>query len=289
MKTFVKVIKKLYWLGILGIIGIFLDYPVLKWFSLFFLFGIVDAILSFYVVLRIETENETVDNLKFLLQNLGMLFGIPIIYLRNLFCLPDIKNYKPEICYSLPFSGRWIVANGGVTKETSHSWNICSQRYAYDFCMQEDMKTFRNDGKDVTDYLCYGKPILAAADGTVVEIKNLFDDTPIPEKEEVICNASDVRGNYIVIRHSRQEYSTIAHIKKGSFCVKVGEKVRRGQPIACCGNSGNTSEPHIHFQVQQGKSFLLSASVPICFHKIKNDTTSESSYIRAGDIVENEE
>ena len=141
----------------------------------------------------------------------------------------------------------------------------------------------------MTDYFCYGKPVLAAADGIVIEIKNLFEDTPIPEKEEMVCHASDVRGNYIVIQHSSHEYSTIAHIKKDSFCVKVGDKVYRGRQIACCGNSGNTSEPHIHFQVQQGKSFLLSASLPIWFEKIRNCSISHNSpHISRGDIVENE-
>lgn len=289
METFIKIIKKLYWLGGIGIIGILFDISVLKWFSLFFLLGIVDFILSFSIVLRTESDNETVNDLKFLFQNLGMLLGIPIIYLRNLFCLPNIKNYKPKIRYGLPFEGCWIVANGGITKEDSHSWNICSQRYAYDFYIQESGKTFCNSGKDVTDYFCYCKPILAVESGTVVELKDLFDDTPIPQKTETICSASDLRGNYVVIRHSKHEYSTIAHIKKGSFCVKVGDRVCRGQQIACCGNSGNTSEPHIHLQIQQGKSFLLSASLPIWFDRIINHTIEECSHIRVGDIVENGE
>jgi hypothetical protein len=226
--------------------------------------------------------------LKFLFQNLGMLFGIPVIYLRNFFCLPNIHNYRPEIQYSLPFSGRWMVANGGTTKENSHSWNICNQRYAYDFYIQENGKTFCGSGKDVKDYLCYAKPILASADGVVVEIKNDFEDTPIPEDIEVMCGASDVRGNYIVIRHSKHEYSTTAHIKKNSFCVKVGDPVCRGQQIACCGNSGNTSEPHIHFQVQQSKNFLVSASLPIWFSNFKNHTNlKENPHISSGDMVEN--
>ena len=111
----------------------------------------------------------------------------------------------------------------------------------------------------------------------------------MPEKEEVDCHASDVRGNYIIIQHSEHEYSTVAHIKKDSFCVKTGDKVYRGQQIACCGNSGNTSEPHIHFQVQQGKSFLLSASLPIWFEKIRNHSISHNNpHISRGDIVENE-
>lgn len=288
MKTFIKVIKKLYWLGLLGFVGSFLDIPSLELFYLFFLLALVDFVLSIIIVLRMEDTNETVSDIKFLFQNLGMLIGIPIIYLRNGFRLPDAKSYEPKILYSLPFQDSWNVANGGVDRETSHSWNISNQRYAYDFYIEINGKTFCNSGKAVTDYYCYGKSILAPADGIVVEIKNLFNDTPIPDEPEALCSASDIRGNYIVIKHSEHEYSTIAHIKKDSFYVKVGDHVQRGQQIACCGNSGNTSEPHIHFQIQQGKSFLFSASLPICFADIINHTTCKTSpYIARGHIVEN--
>ena len=288
MNTFIKTIKKLYWLGFLGLAGTFLHLPRLKLFYLFFLLAIIDFVLSFAIVLKTETRNESVNSLKFLFQNIGILLGIPFIYLRNLFRLPNIQNYEPEVLYQLPFEGCWTVANGGITRETSHSWGVCSQRYAYDFYIQENGRTFHSDGKNVTDYFCYGKPILAPADGTVVEIKNRFDDTPLPEKIEAVCSASDVRGNYIVLRHSGHEYSTIAHIKKDSFCVSVVENVRRGQLLACCGNSGNTSEPHIHFQVQQGKSFLFSASLPIHFTKITKHTgSSANSCLNTGDIAEN--
>lgn len=289
METFAKIIKKMYWLGLIGFLGTFLDIPVLRLFYLFFLLAIVDFVLSFIIVIRTESTDETAIALKFLSQNIGMLIGIPVIYVRNLFFLPNIRNYKPQTLYSLPFSGCWTVANGGINRETSHSWSICNQRYAYDFFVEENGKTFHGDGKSVSDYFCYGKPVLSPADGIVVEIKNLFEDTPIPEEQEVLCSASDVRGNYIVIQHTKHEYSTIAHIKKDSFCVNVGDKVCRGQQIACCGNSGNTSEPHIHFQVQQGKSFLFSASLPIWFTKIINYITSKAdSHISRGQIVENQ-
>ena len=290
METFVKIIKKMYWLGLIGFLGTFLDIPVLRLCYLFFLLAIVDFVLSFIIVIRRESTDETTSTLKFLFQNIGMLIGIPVIYVRNLFFLPNIRNYKPQTLYNLPFFGCWTVANGGINRETSHSWSICNQRYAYDFFVLENGKTFHGDGKSVSDYFCYGKPVLSPADGIVVEIKNLFEDTPIPEGQEVLCSASDVRGNYIVIQHAKHEYSTIAHIKKDSFCVNVGDKVYRGQQIACCGNSGNTSEPHIHFQVQQGKSFLFSASLPIWFTKIINHTASTGGlHISRGQIVENQE
>ena len=144
METFIKITKKLYWLGGIGVIGILFDLSALKWFALFFLLGIVDFILSFFIVLRTKSEDETINDLKLLFQNLGMLLGIPIIYFRNLFHLPDIKNYKPEMRYGLPFEGRWIVANGGITKDDSHSWNICNQRYAYDlFCAKCPLVSFQ--------------------------------------------------------------------------------------------------------------------------------------------------
>ena len=291
MTTFLKISKKLYWLGLIGLIGTFFHIPGLKLFYLFFLLVIINFILSCILILKAdrETDDENVKNLKFLFQNLGMLLGIPCIYLRNRFCLPNISNYKPQILYSLPFEGVWTVSNGGIDKKTSHSWSICPQRYAYDFFIEENGQSFHGDSKSVTDYLCYGKPILSPAGGIVVELKNQFEDTPVSNNQEVLCSASDVRGNYIVIQHSPQEYSTIAHIQKDSFCVKIGDKVSRGQMLACCGNSGNTSEPHIHFQIQQGKNFLFSAGLPIWFTNLKNLTKPEETvHISRGHLVENE-
>lgn len=107
MTTFLKITKKLYWLGLLGLIGTFFHIPELKLFYLFFLLCIVDFVLSFVLVLKTDSENddENIRNLKFLFQNLGMLLGIPCIYVRNRLRLPNIRNYKPQVLYSLPFEG----------------------------------------------------------------------------------------------------------------------------------------------------------------------------------------
>ena len=77
------------------------------------------------------------------------------------------------------------------------------------------------------------------------------------------------RGNYIVIKHHEQEYSEICHLLKDSITVKEGDSVKGRQVIAKCGNSGNTSEPHIHFQIQRGQSFYLSPGLPIFFQNIQ--------------------
>ena len=93
----------------------------------------------------------------------------------------------------------------------------------------------------------------------------------------------------IVIRHSKHEYSVIAHLLPNSLCVQKGDRVSRGQVIAKCGNSGNTSEPHIHFQIQYGKIFEISAGLPILFTRIVVDGAKmPEGFITKGHYVEND-
>lgn len=157
--------------------------------------------------------------------------------------------YTPQIEYSLPFCGEWYTANGGVTKNTSHSWEILPQRFAYDFIIvDEEGKSYSGDRKNLKSYYCYGKDILAPADGIVISIKNNFPDCRIMENEQTDPDTPDIGGNRIIIKHSPTEYSAICHLMPKSVTVRSGQTVKRGDVIARCGNSGNTSEPHVHFQ-----------------------------------------
>ncbi|MBM7614338.1 M23 family metallopeptidase [Alkaliphilus hydrothermalis] len=183
--------------------------------------------------------------------------------------VPSVFNYKSEIEYTLPFEGKWVVVNGCYTKEFSHSWNIPTQRYAYDFIILKDGKSYENNPKSVEEYYCYNKSILAPADGVIVEVVNNAEDSLVFGNGRFYSRAKHIAGNYIVIQHNEAEYSTLAHLKKDSINVKAGEKVIRGQIIAKCGNTGNSTEPHLHFQLQAGKSFYSSAGLPIKFNNIK--------------------
>ncbi|NMA68363.1 MAG: M23 family metallopeptidase, partial [Desulfitobacterium sp.] len=174
--------------------------------------------------------------------------------------------------YSLPFQGRWTVVNGGVDKDASHSWGIPTQRYAYDFViMDEEGGTCSGDPTVLENYYCYGKEVLAPADGVVVDAKDHYKDSRTYGNGKTDPFIKDIRGNYIVIKHGSKEYSVIAHLLPHSLKVKIGDKVKRGEIIAKCGNSGNTTEPHIHFQIQDGRSFLASAGLPICFKDIQQE------------------
>lgn len=85
------------------------------------------------------------------------------------------------------------------------------------------------------------------------------------QTELLMKNPKAVIGNYVVLRHAGGEYSQYAHLKQGSVRVKVGDAVTRGQVLGQVGQTGNTTEPHLHFQLTDGQDPLYSRGIPIVF------------------------
>jgi len=185
------------------------------------------------------------------------------------FQLPDKDNYTCKSDYILPFTGKWCVFDGGVTKELSIAWSEMSQRYAYYFLIfDDDGNVNTKHTTSVDNYHCYGKDVLAVADGVVVKVSRKHPDSKVDGIKAHI-DTWDMKGNHIIIRHHKNEYSYVGHLMPDSVAVKVGDQVKQGDVIAKCGNSGYTGEPHLHFQLQAGKSFNLSAGLPIAFTNIQ--------------------
>lgn len=175
-------------------------------------------------------------------------------------------EYRQKAAYTLPFEGEWLVARGGITPEASHSWELAAQRFAYDFLVADaGGRTHTGDGTCPEDYLAYGRPVLAPADGTVAAVCDGVRDAPRPGTGWLDWRARDFRGNWIVIRHAEGEYSFLAHLVPGSIRVRPGDVVRRGQEVGRCGNSGDSTEPHLHFQLQDDPDFFRAAGLPVAF------------------------
>lgn len=229
-------------------------------------------------------------NFSLIRQSLRQMRGV--IQLSRDAALPDIEGYRAPMDFSLPFHGRWLVANGGVTPETSHSWEIPQQRYACDFLIVDERgQSFSGDEKDPAAYYCYGREILAPADGVVVALYADAPDSPV-SKRLPVCAADDLRGNFVLLNHGSGVYSLLCHLKPGSIYVHVGQAVARGERIARCGNSGNTTEPHLHFQLQRSRDFCTAPSLPIPFAHIGAAPSAAPHfppYIERGMTVWNEE
>ena len=165
-------------------------------------------------------------------------------------------GYVTKVPLQLPFEGEWYVFWGGRTPEQNYHVISRSQRFAYDMLVLRGGKSHAGDGKALTDYHCFGQPILAPAAGRVAKVVDSLPDQAIGSTD-----ARNPAGNHVVIDHGGSEYSTLAHLRHGSVTVREGEAVRAGARIGACGNSGNTSEPHLHYQLQDAADMFASATL----------------------------
>ncbi len=147
---------------------------------------------------------------------------------------------------SLPAQGRWKVIWGGDTREQNQHREVRDQRFAFDLVgIGEDGKTRKGKGADNEDFYAFGREIMAPAEGVVTDvIEGVRDNRPGS------MNPGSAVGNAVFIEHRPDEISLLAHFKQGSIRVKPGQKVARGETLGLCGNSGNSSEPHIHYHLQ---------------------------------------
>ena len=202
------------------------------------------------------------------LQSVKQVGGLMVMAVRYNDKEPDKRTGASHVEYMLPFEGAWAVINGGVDKETSHSWDVLTQRYAYDFVvLDNEGRSCRPDADpaDPASYYCYGLPVLAPADGVVVEVGRSCPNALIWLDDKVHFGGGDIRGNYVLIEHAHGEFSCLCHLKPGSVLVEVGASVECGQCVGLCGSSGCSSEPHLHFHIQKGQSFYTSPGVPVRF------------------------
>jgi hypothetical protein len=190
---------------------------------------------------------------------------------------PANGDYQTKVNYRLPLEGEWLVYHGGHTQQTSHSWDALTQRYAYDF-VKADKQFSRHEGRgrQPTDYYCHGQSILAAADGEVVGLMDGIGESPFAGLFMVDFLCRNMAGNHLMIRHADGEYGFYAHLLKDSLAVNVGDQVKQGQVIGLCGFSGNGTEPHLHFHLQDKPNFYRGMGLPIKFEQVTVDGQPET-------------
>lgn len=180
------------------------------------------------------------------------------LQVQHLTSHPETDSSYTNTEFSPPFKDDLFVFWGGTNVLANYHYEHESQRYAYDLVQLKDDFSFEGDPSKNESYYAFGLPILAPAEGTVVSVVNdIVDNEPVG-----VMNEKEPAGNMVVIDHGG-EFSMLAHLKKGSVTVKVGDKVTRGQEIGLLGNSGHSSEAHLHFQVSDGKDLFTSKSLHV--------------------------
>lgn len=172
-------------------------------------------------------------------------------------------DYQTKTSLILPFKGVWLVSNGGRTPETNNhirspEQGPQNQLYAYDFRMESTGKETK-----LEEFEVYGKEVLAPGDGIISQVIDGSIDVLPGERDRSVGV-----GNAIIIDHQNGEYSLFCHFKHNSIRVKVGVKVKQGDVMGLCGNTGNTTQPHIHFNLQDGPFMHKANALPAQFRKI---------------------
>ena len=174
----------------------------------------------------------------------------------------------------LPFEGEWWVFWGGDTKEENYHVESNAQKGAFDFLIKDQQgKSFRNGGKTNEDYYAFGKRIISPSDGEVVLVVDGVKDN-IPGK----LNPIYVPGNSVIIKTDNNEFLFFAHFVKNSIAVSEGQIVKQGDLLGFCGNSGNSSEPHLHFHIQNVEDMNEATGAKAYFENILVDGKIKRDY-----------
>ena len=179
---------------------------------------------------------------------------------------------RAAVAISSPLRGdHWLAANG-PSNASGHRKALIpidghaaiAQRFAIDWVkLRDDGNTFQGDAKDNKNYLAYGNDALAVADGVVTETKDgIPENIPGIDSRAVPITLETVGGNHVILDIGGGHFAFYAHLQPGSLRVKLGDKVRRGQVVGLVGNSGNSTEPHLHFHIENASSPLGAEGLP---------------------------
>lgn len=214
----------------------------------------------------------------------------------------DPSTSKTELHWPLPAGRSWLVGSG-ASFHTTHRWAI-PEEFALDIVeLAPNGTSHKPNPARNSDFAAYGADVLAAADGNVVKVvTGASEEPPMLRKPGEAMDAYYGRisarqagnlakgevgmiGEGVIIDHGNSEFTVYAHLVPGSVRVKVGDHVHAGQPIAKLGSSGNSTEPHLHFQLCDAPSGMSCAGIPPTFVGIDLPNADGPRPIQSGDIV----
>lgn len=196
----------------------------------------------------------------------------------------------PEIVISLPFTGLWLARNSPARRVPSHGVDLMGERYAIDFigvdhrrrtAARRDWRTlFATEPAD--RFVGFGRPLLAPADGVVVDVHDGEIDHvgrrsqlalvpyALGQMARLRQGVGAIAGNHLIIAlPGSGAFVALVHLRAGSIRVAVGDRVTTGQQIAECGNSGNSTQPHVHVQIMDSRDLSVARGVPMSFRRFR--------------------
>ncbi len=192
----------------------------------------------------------------------------------------------PEpVLLQLPFRGRWLVQNSPARRVPSHGTHLIATTYAIDFVAVQGRRTSPYRGwrtllttEPPEQFFAFDLPILAPANGRVVAVHDGEPDHSarrsqfallsyaLTQGSRVRAGAAAIAGNHVIVELAMPNtFAVLAHLRAGSVQVRQGDAVSTGDVIGRCGNSGNSTQPHLHIQLMDAADPFAARGVPMAF------------------------
>jgi len=204
----------------------------------------------------------------------------------------EMKKFDNPVIVGFPLRGEWMAPNTPGKKIPSHGTDQLGERYAFDFLQVDWARTGRPFYQtNLLQYLfvgvslnkCYGwgQEIYAPCDGEIIKAEDGYKERPRvhwitdsfvalknaytfkPEKDEL----QSVAGNYVIMKCFDHVYAAFAHLQTGSITVSTGQVVKKGNFLGKVGHSGNSTAPHLHFQLMDSSDLLSAKGIPCAFEQ----------------------
>ena len=202
---------------------------------------------------------------------------------------------RNELVIEFPRRGEWFTEVSPADKIPSHGTDKFGLRYAFDFIKvdwtNENHPTHNRNKSDyffkgipLESYYCFGELIYAPFSGEVVLVENSvldgekaswFHDQILAIRNSLFFDYKrdgfkSIAGNYVIIKKEEKVYAAFCHLKKDSITVKNGEKIEKGTIIGKVGHSGNSTEPHLHFQLMDSSDIENAKGIAFIFEQYEN-------------------
>jgi hypothetical protein len=180
---------------------------------------------------------------------------------------------REPIVVSPPLRGSGWIATNACCEPSSHRSFVLAANgsfvtpevFAIDFIREVGGRVGEGDGAQNSQWFGHGQPVVAAAGGRVVGVRNDMPEVPPGASisdNPTLGSVNDLGGNHVLIRMRRGVFALYGHLVPGSVRVNVGDQVETGDGLGLLGNTGNTSAPHLHFGLIDGRGLLSSDSLP---------------------------
>ena len=214
---------------------------------------------------------------------------------KSIACPINFTPYETKGAYLFPLKGDLCVCN--LPMNLTQHRKALSQEFGFDVMgagpIEEGHGPFLRsaDAQSLSDYPIFHREVVAVGDGTVAEAGVGFPESLMSNPAEFseerfkelgkdlvekIGYQNYLSGNYIVIDHENGEFSFYAHLSEDTIRVKPGDRVIKGDVIAAVGNTGHSSEPHLHFQLMDSKDFLTANGLPVMFTDVPPSAISQN-------------